>query len=140
MVKMKILFICKYNVFRSRVAEEYFREINKNRNISAMSRGIIMGGDSDPEQRGIAKKLLGIDINKRGALPVTQKDLIGADLIVIVANDIPRVVFDYHKGVLQKKIVIWKIRDEQRRNKKNINAIVLSIKRKVEELVGRWKQ
>lgn len=62
--KMKILFICKYNAFRSRVAEEYFNKINRNKKITTLSRGIIMGGDSDPDQKTISKKLLGINIGK----------------------------------------------------------------------------
>ena len=38
-----ILFVCKYNRFRSRVAEAYFKKINKNKNISVKSAGIIKG-------------------------------------------------------------------------------------------------
>jgi len=133
-IKMKILFICKYNVFRSRVAEEYFKKINRNKSIEVISRGLIMGAESDNVQRGVAKKLLGVDINKRRAVPVTQKELIESDLIIVVANDIPRVIFNYHKGILQKKVVIWGVKDEQRRNKRNIKRIVLSIKRKVDDL------
>lgn len=55
---MKILFICKYNAFRSRIAEEYFKKINKNSKIQVISRGFIMGGNSDNEQREISNKLL----------------------------------------------------------------------------------
>jgi len=36
---MKILFVCKYNRFRSQFAEKYFRRINKNLKVS--SAGII---------------------------------------------------------------------------------------------------
>ncbi len=131
---MKLLFICKYNAFRSRVAEEYFKKINKNRKITTLSRGIIMGGDSDREQRKISKELLGINIAKRKPLPLKLQELAEADKIIIVANDVPKIVFDYKKGLFYRKVVIWKIRDEQMRNKKNIKRIVLSIKKRVEEL------
>ncbi len=30
---MNIIFVCKYNRFRSRVAEAYFKKINKDKNI-----------------------------------------------------------------------------------------------------------
>ncbi|VVB82126.1 Low molecular weight phosphotyrosine protein phosphatase [uncultured archaeon] len=131
---MKILFICKYNAFRSRTAEEYFKKINKNPKISTISRGLIMGGNSDKEQQDISKKLLGINIAKRKPLSLTIKDLKEADLIVVVANDIPKIIFNYRSKSLFKKIVIWKIKDEQMQNKKNIKNIILSIKRKVEQL------
>lgn len=130
---MKILFICKYNVFRSRVAEEYFKKINKNPRIRAISRGIIMGSASDKEQRQLAKKLLGIDINKRKALPLTMQELNEYDLIIVTADDIPRIIFNHHSLSL-RKVLIWKIRDEQRRNRKNIKTTILLIQKKVDEL------
>jgi len=131
---MKLIFICKYNAFRSRVAEEYFNKINKNKKINVISRGIIMGGDSDNEQRQISDKLLGINIAKRKPIPLTLPELIESDLIIVVANDIPKRVFDYQNVNLQKKLLIWKIKDEQKRNKRNINNIVLQIKERVENL------
>lgn len=132
---MKILFVCKYNAFRSRVAEEYFRKINKNRKVKIMgSRGLIMGGDSDPVQRQEAKRLLGINIAKRKPMSLAIKDIIEADRIIVVANDVPRIIFDYMKGLYSRKVVIWRIRDEQKRNRKNIIKIISAIKKKVDRL------
>jgi len=132
---VKILFICKYNAFRSRVAEEYFRKINKNRNVHVLgSRGLIMGGFSDKAQQEVSKKILGININERTPRPLTIKDMKEADKIIVVANDIPKIIFNYWNAPIMKKVVIWKIKDEQERNKKNIRKIVLAIKRKVDKL------
>jgi protein-tyrosine-phosphatase len=131
---MKFLFICKYNAFRSRVAEEYFKKISKNKKIKTLSRGLIMGGFSDREQRVMSRDLLGINIAKRGPLPLTIQEMIWADKIIVVANDVHINTFNYAPVNVKKKVVIWKIKDEQRRNKKNIKRIVLSIKRKVEKL------
>jgi protein-tyrosine-phosphatase len=131
---MNILFICKYNAFRSRIAEEYFRKINRNPKIKTASRGLIMGGNSDIDQRGIAKKLLGVNIANRKPLPVTLPELVKADLIVVVADDIPKIIFNYQNEPLLKKIEVWNIKDEQKRNKANIKKIALLIKDKVEEL------
>jgi protein-tyrosine-phosphatase len=131
---MKILFICKYNAFRSRIAEEYFKKINKNPRIRAISRGFIMGGESDMTQRGITKELLGIDIAKRKSLPITIDDLVKSDLIIVAANDIPKMMFNYKSGILMKKVKIWKIKDEQFQRKGNIKRTILTIKRKVEKL------
>lgn len=132
---MKILFICKYNAFRSRIAEEYFRKINKNPKIKAISRGLIMGGISDKEQRKISKEFLGIDISKRNSMPLKIQDLLESDLIIVVANDIPKIIFNYQLVNLKKKIIIWGIKDEQKQNTKNIKNVVLSIKEKIDALV-----
>jgi protein-tyrosine-phosphatase len=131
---MKILFICKHNVFRSRIAEEYFKKINLNKKIEVISRGIVMGGHSDKEQRGIPKKLLGIDIDNRKPIPLTKRDLENSDKIIVVANDIPRRIFDYQSIYIQDKVFIWKIKDEQLQNKKNIKITTLEIKKRVDEL------
>jgi len=132
---MKILFICKYNAFRSRVAEEYFKKINKSKNVHVLgSRGIIMGGQSDKAQQEVSKKILEININERTPRPLAIKDMKEADKIIVVANDIPKIIFNYWNAPIMKKVVIWKIKDEQKRNKKNIRKIVLAIKRKVDKL------
>ncbi|MFA5070857.1 MAG: hypothetical protein WC511_00620 [Candidatus Pacearchaeota archaeon] len=136
---MKILFICKHNVFRSRIAEEYFKKINRNKKIEVISRGIVMGGHSDKEQRGIPKKLLGIDIDNRTPIPLKKQDLESSDLIIVVANDIPRRIFDYQSMYIQDKVFIWKIKDEQLQNKKNIKRTTLEIKKRVDKLVRRLK-
>jgi len=129
-----IIFICKYNVFRSRVAEAYFNKINTNKKWNAISRGLIMGGNSDAEQREIVNKILDIKITKRKPMPVTLQELIKSDLIVVVAEDIPEIIFNYQLINLQKRLVIWKIKDEQKKNKENIKKILILIKDKVDKL------
>ena len=137
MTPKKILFVCKYNAFRSRVAEEYFNKTSSEN--KSISRGIIMGENSDWVQRNIAKSLLGINIAKRKPLPLTFQSMRDADLIVVAANDIPKIIFNYPLPSIQKKLIIWKIKDEQARNKKNITRIVLKIKKKVDELNKKLK-
>ena len=88
MTPKKILFVCKYNAFRSRVAEEYFNKTSSEN--KSISRGIIMGENSDWVQRNIAKSLLGINIAKRKPLPLTFQSMRDADLIVVAANDITK--------------------------------------------------
>ena len=131
---MKILFICKYNAFRSRIAEEYFNKINKNKKIRTISRGFIYGGDADIEQQQMAKELLKVNIAKRNPLQLTLDDLKTSDLVVVVANDIPKKMFNYKLGMFVKKIKFWEIKDEQMRNKKNIKKITLTIKKRIDKL------
>jgi protein-tyrosine-phosphatase len=130
---MKILFICKYNLFRSRVAEEYFKKINNNKEIKIFSRGIIIGKTPRKEHVNLSKELLGINIRKRKPLPLNIKDLKKADLIIVTADDIPKILFN-HNSLKNKKIIFWKIKDEQFQNKKNIKSIILKIKKKVDKL------
>ena len=53
---MNILFVCKHNVFRSRVAEAYFKAINQNKNLKASSAGPIKGGDCSKNQKKALKE------------------------------------------------------------------------------------
>jgi protein-tyrosine-phosphatase len=98
-----------------------------------------MGGHSDKEQREIPKRLLGVDIDNRKPVPLTKKDLEDSDLIIVVANDIPRRIFDYQMMYIQDKVRIWKIRDEQLQNKKNIKRTTLEIKKRVDKLMRKRK-
>jgi len=93
-----------------------------------------MGGNSDAEQREIVNKILDIKITKRKPMPVTLQELIKSDLIVVVAEDIPEIIFNYQLINLQKRLVIWKIKDEQKKNKENIKKILILIKDKVDKL------
>ena len=131
---MKLLFVCKYNAFRSRVAEEYFNNVVSDKRIMAISRGIIMGQDSDSAQRQISKSILGVDISKRKPLPLTYQDMRDSNLIIVVADDIPRIVFNYPLPSIQKKLIIWSIKDEFDMDKANIKNTILTIKRKVDDL------
>jgi protein-tyrosine-phosphatase len=130
---MKIIFVCKYNRFRSRVAEAYFRKVNKNRKIKAISRGFILGGASDKIQRAGASKI-GVTINGKPK-PIKLKEMIDADKIIVVANDIPKIMFNYSLSPISKKVIFWNVPDEQKRNKRNIDKSVNLIKKKVEILV-----
>ena len=131
---MKLIFICKHNVFRSRVAEEYFKKINGNPRIKVTSGGLIMGGNSDMMQRGVSRSLLGVDIATKGPKPLILPEMRKADMITVVADDVPKIIFNYQKK-LEPKIVIWKIKDEQIMRRKNVIRAVSLIKKKVESLV-----
>jgi protein-tyrosine-phosphatase len=140
MKQKKILFMCKYNAFRSRIAEEYFNKINTNQKIKAYSRGFIPGEDSDGIQKRMVKSLLGVSISKRKPIGVNIKDLKSADLIVVVADDVPKIMFNYPYVVLNKKMIFWKVKDEQYGKKENIKKIILEIKRKVDVLNRQLKK
>lgn len=131
---MKIIFICKYNAFRSKIAESYFKKINKNPQIKVISRGFFMGDRADNVQRKMAKTLLDVKI-QGDSVPVNINELVSANKIIVVANDIPKIMFNYSYEDLQKKLEIWRIKDEQKKNVKNIENIIKAIKKRVSSLV-----
>ncbi len=97
-----------------------------------------MGGWGDRVQKKVAKReKIPISFKPK---PIKLKDLIQADLIVVVADDIPKIMFDYWLAPINKKIVFWKIPDEQKMNEKNIRKIVTAIKRKTEDLAKKLEK
>jgi len=128
--RQRILFVCKYNRFRSQVAESYYRKIGGKNGKSA---GIFLGRyPLDKQQRELAKQQ-GIIINKKPET-ISTALLRETDTIIIVANDVPKEIFKYGVKYLQK-IIVWKIPDEMNNSEKNILKIIKAIKKKVEGLV-----
>jgi len=53
---MNILFVCKWNRFRSKLAEAYFKKVNKNKKIKVKSAGLIKGWPLSKNQIRLAEK------------------------------------------------------------------------------------
>ncbi len=137
MVK-KILFVCKYNRFRSKFAEAYFNSVNKNKNVKVGSAGIIEVNRgllcNEKERNKYILREFGIRLSGESQ-GMTVKLLEDYDEIIIIAKDVPRVIFDY--PTWRDKIVVWGIPDELNENKRNINKILKSIMGRVDLLVKR---
>ncbi len=142
-----ILFICKHNVFRSKVAEAYFNKINRNKEINADGAGIIEADVlSKAEikvsnfQRKIAKEFE-IDVIK-GSKSLSISLLRKQDIIIIVADDVPGYIFN-NKNYLKPnlKIITWKIPDIKGTecNRTFITEDIKKIMNKVEKLVEELK-
>lgn len=127
MEKTNILFMCRANCFRSKIAEAYFNKINKNNNIKVNSAGIVSGYEQSENQIKICKEF---GINIKGKSQGITKDLfIWADILIIVADDVPSEIFDYEKrNNIIKGIIRWNIKDAQ--NNDNID-----IKRAIKQLM-----
>jgi len=131
MKKINILFVCRYNRFRSRVAKAYFDKINKNKNIKTKSAGLIEG--SPIAGRGIiTAKSFGLNIVGK-AQGLSSKLLAWQDVIVIVADDVPQQVFNKNKKFI-KKVIVWKIKDVYRKKGRNDKSVIVEIIKKVDEL------
>jgi protein-tyrosine-phosphatase len=121
--KMKILFICKYNRFRSQVAEAYFKKINKNKNIEAYSAGIFIGKPIADSVKKISKKLGFKILGKPKGIQETLLERI--DLVIIVANNVPPYIF----RAKSKNIIQWKIPDTSQGDLESIERISRQIMR-----------
>jgi len=130
---MKILFVCKYNKFRSRIAEAYFKKVNKNKAIKVASAGVFRGTYPLDSQEVRLSKKLGVDIRgkPRGINIDFLKEI---DMIIIVSDNVPKNLFTFKKKYVQK-VIIWNIPDEQNGNASNVIKIINSIKDKVDNLV-----
>ena len=141
-----ILFVCKHNVFRSKVAEAYFNKINKNKEIKAESAGLIKADIFSKDERKLINfqrktaKKFGINI-KKGSRSLNIKLLKKQDIIIIVADDIPEYIFNnkfYLKPDL--KIIKWKIPDVKGGKsdkiiiKEDVPKIIKNINKLVREL------
>lgn len=125
--KLKILFVCRGNKFRSKIAEAYFKKINKNRKIKVKSCGI---NPVKPAPKKLVNrvrrdfKIKSINIKPR---KITKKLIKWADIIIITADNV-NIKFP------NKRVVIWKIPDAEEENIKEIKRIIKIIIRKVEQL------
>jgi len=125
---MRILFVCKHNRFRSKVAEAYLKKINKNKRIQVVSAGVFKGNPISNNVISIGKKL-GINIIHK-TQGLKSKGMNRIDLLIIVADDVPVSLF---KGKV-KNIIVWKINDTSETNKIRIEKTMKEIFKKVDSL------
>jgi len=159
-MKKNILFICKWNRFRSRTAEAFFNKYNKNPKYEAKSAGVVRG-HLPLDRHGVAgAKKFGISILGRPH-GLTSELILWQDIIVIVADDVPASIFKDNKNIIikdikntivvvaddvpasifkdnkkyGKKLIVWKIRDARSNNKKEIFSTIKQIEKKVKKFV-----
>ncbi|MFA5174036.1 MAG: hypothetical protein WC438_02545 [Candidatus Pacearchaeota archaeon] len=129
---MKILFICRHNRFRSKVAEAVFNKISKNKKNKAESAGILIEDSTAFASKNVVKIMndLGYSV-KIKSRRVTSLDITKFDLLIIVANNVEKEYFWNFKG----KIIKWNIPDTNENNLNEIKRIVKTIETKVKKLV-----
>ena len=131
---MKLLFVCKYNRFRSKVAESIFNRLNKNRNFKVKSAGIIKGSPINIFQKSVCK---GMGIIIRGEpIGLSSSLLKWQDITVVVADDVPLSIFKENIKY-GKKLISWRIRDAKSDNKEEVQKIIKAIEEKVKNVVRR---
>jgi protein-tyrosine-phosphatase len=129
---MKILFVCKYNRFRSRIAEAYFNKINKNKKIKTDSAGLIQGSyPLDKEEVEVAKEF---KIKLKGKPKALSYRLLKEnDVYIVVADNVPISIFETKR--YKKRIIRWKIKDVRKAEcKESIRKVIKQIITKVDKL------
>lgn len=128
--KSKVLFICKYNRFRSKIAEAYYKKLYPGSPVR--SRGLIQGKMNRNEKEIYLPKKLGLDIvNKPNG--VHYADLEWADVIVITADNVPAKIFKSKR--ISPKIIQWNLPDiYPDTSDEEIHERVLEVIKKVDKL------
>lgn len=127
---MRVLFICKHNRFRSKVAEVLFRYYNKNKNNVARSRGIIKDILAAQSVVGVMKQR-GIPLKDRISRKVSNGDIRWADLIIVVADNADR--------KFNKKTIVWKISDVNQKDVEGIERRVDIVEKRIKNLISMLK-
>ncbi len=99
---MNILFVCRYNRFRSRTAEAVFKHYNHDVSVKVKSAGTNVDEEGYPILGVAGRVLEDLDIrydHKQGAVHVTDKLISWADKIIVVADDAPITGFPKEKMV-----------------------------------------
>jgi len=130
---MNIIFICRYNRFRSKIAEAFFNKLNRNKNHKAKSAGIIRGNPISEEIIESAKNF-GLSIKSK-PMGLTTKMLKWHDMAIIVANDVPEIILHDSKKY-GKKVIVWEIPDADDGKKAEMEKTILQIEAKVKNLVN----
>jgi protein-tyrosine-phosphatase len=132
LIEMKILFICKYNRFRSKVAECIFNALNKNKKIKAESAGLLRDASRQYIEKNVLKIMSEKGYKLRGApRQLTSRLVKDFDVVIIVADNVNKEFFQSYKG----KIVKWKISDCKACELGRILEIVNEIEDRVKNLL-----
>src|SRR3989344_7388023 len=132
---MKILFVCKYNRFRSKVAESLLLKYcaDEDIDINVDSCGILIDEDR-PYVAEITKILLAqkkAHVHDERSKRVTPYLISWADKIIIVADNV------LLEGVFPKhKTEVWSVHDASEHDTLMVSKIIADIDIKVKDLVN----
>ena len=130
---MKILFICKYNRFRSKVAEAIFNKLNKSLNNQARSCGIVGGLVIDENLISLCKKQ-GVEISNPPQ-GLTHQLSMWADKIIVIEDRIPRELFSEEINNDKKQVEIWAISDLRIDEDERRRGVIQEIRKRVKNLL-----
>jgi protein-tyrosine-phosphatase len=121
---MQILTICKFNRFRSKIAQHLLKE--KYPQHTVISAGLIKGRPLDSNLISFYTENGITFTKKRSAL--SEKLIKDSDILIIVANDVPKDIFLSGRVFIGKMIYFINIEDTPSCNKAGMLSIYKSIK------------
>lgn len=145
-MKKRVLFVCKHNIFRSRVGEELFNNMYKGNKYFADSAGIISWKKEDlkGDQMFVAEtklaKEFGVNLRNIESKPLTSSLLKKTNTVIIVADDVPKEIFN--DKAFKGNILVWKTPDVKQKDKDKKGVAEKSIKfieKNVKNLVKKLK-
>ncbi|MFH1211724.1 MAG: low molecular weight phosphatase family protein [Candidatus Woesearchaeota archaeon] len=134
---MNILFVCKYNRYRSRIAEAYFKKVNKDNKIRVKSAGLTPGRNLTMEVISAAKQN-GLKLRGKPK-PASQRLLEWADKIIIVADNIPPQIFGEER-LEGKEVIQLHINDLPKNSLEQRIEHIKVICSKIDELMKSMKE
>ncbi len=132
---VKILFVCKHNRFRSKVAEAFFNKYNKNEKNEVKSAGIALDFMRPYVAEDVYKILEDMDV-KIGdtiARKIDEELIRWSDKIIIVADNVEEGMFG------TKDVEVWKVEDCGENDVERIRGISVDIGVRVKKLVDELK-
>ena len=145
MKRINILFVCKHNVFRSKIAENFFNKLNKNKKYVAESAGVIKWNKKDlvedkayQAEKKITRKFgIKMTVGSRG---LSSSLLKKTYLVIVVADDVSPSIFKDKS--FKGKVIVWKTPDVKSLDINKEKIALKSIKyieNKVKNLVEKLK-
>jgi len=106
---MNILFLCKANLFRSRMSHVFFERYNTNESHNVDSAALVY--DFKTPHRLVVKVMKEIDLDISNKIPkkVNQELIDWADLIVLMFPDLEEPLNNFE--IDNKEIEIWDVED-----------------------------
>ncbi len=143
---MKICFVCHANICRSFFAQEFFKKIIKDNNISGIeiiSRGIFAFEDCSIPQKNIDfLKKHGIEYKKHTPTLIDKNDILSSDLILVMTNKQLEALIDKYAEFTDKMHLFlyfaenkdYDMEDPINKNGKKFEEIGLKIKTAVQNI------
>ena len=133
---MNILFVCKHNRFRSKVAEAFFRHHYKGNSVKAKSAGTVLDLMNPYIARNVTRIMRdkGISMRDDGAVRIDSFILNWANKIIIVGDNVASEMFK------DKDVAFWPIGDASEEDVETISRRVDEIEKKIIEFTNSLNQ
>ncbi|MEK6927174.1 MAG: hypothetical protein AABX11_01970 [Nanoarchaeota archaeon] len=128
-----ILFVCKFNRLRSKLAESLMRNYIKNKEVDIKSAGLML----DPIRPFVSKEVIDV-LKQRGLKVADEKSILinkqmieWANKIIVVSDNLSLSMFP------PEKVEIWGVKDANEGDTYGLFLILSEIEKYVQQLTNR---